>query len=268
VFGFIPGFLPLALALAGIIFYLARVRRDLKFVALVYFICAYWLSTSAFYILSRFRVPLLPVLGIPAGAFIAGNLMLLKSKKRWKFYFFSIPCLLFGLFITMVAYDGYQEYLEAYISAIARPSGVSLKIDDGKYMYLDNSPYSCGGWRVLKMKRGMFCAKKFAVPAEMNFSGAVFSLFLFCENPGEAEFRLNGKKHTIDFSKGLFEKKFSISQFSDLIKFELVRSSAEIYIFTDSRRNYGRTHINGKKTKSEIVCRLYGLKNNYTGKSK
>jgi hypothetical protein len=248
------------LAISGMLLLSPGLRRNKKQAMLYYFIVAYWMATAAFYILSRFRAPLIPLLGIMAGAYLE-RCVYLSQKKKQRLLKFALPCLLVGFFICYASYDVYRFGYESAIMRIVRPNGVIVEVSPTETMALDNGPETFGGWSYVKFEPYKVLEKKFSGLGE-GYKRARFELNVFWESPGMAELEINGQKEYIISDR----QKFAIEKFNipfpedDTVKIRLLRSSAPVNLIMDGQRNYGRTFIDGKKQNAELVCRIYCYK--------
>jgi 4-amino-4-deoxy-L-arabinose transferase-like glycosyltransferase len=161
IIGLIPASIIIALAISGMLLLSPGLRRNKKQAMLYYFIVAYWMATAAFYILSRFRAPLIPLLGIMAGAYLE-RCVYLSQKKKQRLLKFALPCLLVGFFICYASYDVYRFGYESAIMRIVRPNGVIVEVSPTETMALDNGPETFGGWSYVKFEPYKVLEKKFS----------------------------------------------------------------------------------------------------------
>lgn len=92
---------------------------------LYYFICAYWAAAALFYILSRFRAPVLPLVAVAGGGYVGWMFRRWKRNPggRRKLLLYGGAALLAGFWLTSSSYDFYRENLEAGIMRLVRPDG-------------------------------------------------------------------------------------------------------------------------------------------------
>lgn len=235
----------LPLALAGMFLFAGAFRKKaLKARAYLYgFVLLYWGAIAVFYILSRFRAPILPLCSVFAGAFAA--LLFLKWKK-WERQkrCLVLLALASALFLTIGAYDLYGDKAEPFMMRLCRPHGTLVK--DG---VLDNGPFTCGGWTVSELRPGTRIAKRFDTSRE---SGKVrWQLF---SQGGFLIFKVNGKEHSME----LPAQGNAFAEFEAPSKFEIEILSAPEKTFAvfDKRRNYGRSWLNGETLPAEWVMRF------------
>ena len=229
------------------------IKAHPKIYLTLYFILFYNLATSAFYNLSRFRAPLIPLLAVFAGAFVSFAFKYAKISKR---NILSVVfCLLIALFIVIFSFDFYCTVYEAKVMSFLRPNGTC--VDLGSYTMLeDNGPRSFGGWEIIPFNKNIQIIKDFSLPEEYkdrhNF---IFSLPIIWAKPGRAQLLVNGK--TIDISSDKMGKKnyeFTINKPS--ITFSLINSNVQLVLLVDYQRDYGRTVINNQTEPFELVSFL------------
>ncbi len=259
--GIVPTGAIMALGLAGMIFIAGRIfrKKDTKLFLLVYFILSFWAGTAIFYILCRFRLPAIPLLAI-SGAVMVNHFWQTRSRNCRKAYRATFP-LLIGTFICFTAYDNYRQYLEAGIIRMVRPNGVSVEVASGKLMFLDNGPFTFGGWSSLELEPGATITKLFpaVVTSGRKFKLVELEFSLIFDDPGNALLEVNGEKRNFSSSrKGIKTETFNIPFKNDgIINIKLISSDTKIFCLIDRQRNYSRTLINGENPGGELVCRLF-----------
>ncbi len=247
-------------ALAGLYILLWRSlkKHDLKILLLMYFILAYCSATAAFYILSRFRAPIIPLMAILGGIFVNRAWRVCKNDRH-HLYSPYIIAFCISTFLCFMAYDIYRTEYEATIMREVRPNGVSVSMADGKMMYLDNGPRTFGGWIQAPMRRGIALKKEFKIRKLFKGAVAELEILLIFTAPGEVTLRINKElKKFIVPRPGAVKKTFSISLPSTgTVKIDLVSSTCPVGFLIDTQRDYGRSRINNRPIKGEIVCRLF-----------
>ncbi len=259
--GIIPTGVIIAMALAGMIgSIVAMCMRQQKLYLLVplYMVVAYWGATAAFYILGRFRLPVLPLLAVFGGIFLVWFYEL-RMKKAMEAYMLGGAAMVFGVFITFSAYDMYRYNFEARVVSGVRPDGVRVKMADGKMMYLDNGPATFGDWQAEEFQPNMVIKKVFSVDKNLPVTAAEFELTLAAEYPGTTVLSINGEKHDFVFETGgSIAKKFTLPKpKADTVEIRIVSSPQPMFYLIDYQRDYGRTIINNQPVKGELVCRLF-----------
>ena len=143
------GFLPIGgLALAGMALALWR-RHHRRFVLVaIAMIAVYCGSIVLFYILARFRVPLLPWLcGFAGYALIrAWDDYRRYRRERPRRLLATLGLVLAGLLLAGGAYDVYRYGLEKRVVAVVRPDGTRLNLGN-RLVIFDHGPRTFGGWR-------------------------------------------------------------------------------------------------------------------------
>lgn len=137
---------------------------------------AYCFGTVLFYMLARFRVPLVPLLCVFGGAgvqrvVVLGRAWRLKRLGRERVLQHALAFCL-SLFFVFGAFSLYQARIERHLVRWARPDGVACESADSVLLY-DHGPVSCGGWRFMVIPPGGMQLRKYfsfapaiALPAE------------------------------------------------------------------------------------------------------
>ncbi|OGV34342.1 MAG: hypothetical protein A2020_04665 [Lentisphaerae bacterium GWF2_45_14] len=256
----IPNYFAIFPGLAGFIAFLlyAIKRRNPKLLILLYFIAAYTMATALFYILGRFRLPCIPLMGITAGGFFYFFFKAFVKKKRMMFYSFFVAFCFAG-FISFASYDLYRGGLEKNIIRLVRPDGIRIDVLPNRFVYLDNGPVTCGGWIPQELKSGDTLRKKFMIREKGPFIKSVMTIRLFWESEGFAELETNGMPFTIKSgTAGLKEHEIPVVINNDgFVRLTLNKiGSAKVFYITDLQRDYGRTFINDEKSPGELVSFL------------
>lgn len=263
--GIIPTGLIIALAIAGmVVAIIAMSMRQQKLYLLIplYMVIAYWGATAAFYILCRFRLPVLPLLAVFGGIFPVWFYEF-RQKKAMEAYMIGGAAMVFGVFITFSAYDMYRYNFEARVISSVRPNGVRIKMSDGRIMHLDNGPATFGDWQVEEFVPNMVIKKVFSVNKDQVSTAAEFELTLAAEYPGTTVVEINGEKHDFIFEAGgPNTRKFSLDKpGTDTVEVRILSSSQPVFFLIDYQRDYGRTLINNQPCRGELVCRLFRINN-------
>jgi hypothetical protein len=232
-------------------------KRDMKVLLLMYFILSYCFATMAFYILSRFRAPLIPLLAI-LGAIFINHVYRICKRDRKQLYIPYIIAFSISSMVCFLAYDTYRRDYEIDVMKQVRPNGVIVPMDK-KTMYLDNGPQTFGGWEAVPFAPGLKFKKEFKINDFSKDDKAELGFDLIFEAPGEVELLVNGEsKRIISSHPGRVRKNISIQLPSTgTINIKIVSSNCPVWFFVDTQRNYGRSEFYGKKINGEIVCRLF-----------
>lgn len=248
----------MAAGLAGMILLIIRLfrKKSLKLFLFLYFILSFWAATAVFYILCRFRLPVIPLLAICA-AVLLNYFWRFRSKNPGRAYRSAIP-LIIGVYICFTAYDDYRQRFESRIIRKVRPNGVSVEVSPGRLMCLDNGPFTFGGWTTVEIPPGTSIKKIFPV-AGRKFKSAELELTLFFEDAGNAELDINGEKKNFSSSqKNAKTETFNIPYKADGgVNIKLISANTRVFCLIDRQRNYSRTMINGENPGGELVCRLF-----------
>ena len=235
----------LVLGLAGLLSYLCRAfaRRRLALLWLCYVVLGYWAATAAFYNLSRFRAPILPLLAVFAGLFLVGIAAGFKRRGIvgiWR----SAAIALLAVFVVYSGFDTYRSFDPAIMRAV-RPHGV--RVDN---MYLDSGPLTYGVWEDKPLLRGDVYTKEFSAP---DVAGEVEVTF-YSAKPGIVRLLVDGTERGVNATRGVFTERFPIS--GNKVVIEVVEPSGASLVF-DLGRDYGRTTKNGTPMNAELVARLF-----------
>ncbi|MDR0931996.1 MAG: glycosyltransferase family 39 protein [Victivallales bacterium] len=247
----------LPLGLSGLLLILAQARRkrEVRLFLLVYFVAAYWAGTALFYILSRFRAPILPMVAIAAGFFVAWVI------RRWKLDpTRRKESLLYGgltfvamFYLVSSSYDFYRVNLEPYLMRIVRPDGTCVSYG-GRAYQLDYGPMTFGGWETIEMKPHQRLSKQFPgffAPGEVEW-------IILTENPGNISFRVSGKFVSRNADKAGFTRlRFEVSPQNEGFTIEIVRYTGKHLLLYDTQRDYSRSQLDGMPLKGEYLMRLY-----------
>jgi len=236
----------LVLALAGLLSGARRAwkRRRAAWWFLAYIIVGYWAATAAFYNLSRFRDPILPVAAVMAALFTVTAFRRFRLNRRG-FYLSAIPPLLIAVFVVCCGFDFYTFYCEAAVMRTVRPAGVH-----SGDMVLDNGPLSFGDWTEFEPGARDVIEKRFAGvsgPAELE-------LTVWSKTSGEIKLFIDGAGRRFALTAGENHIVFPVR---DASKIELVVERLPGCLVIDRRRDYGRTLINSRPAGGELVARLY-----------
>ena len=252
-----PGII-IALGLAGMLLMMKKLRKS-ALLALYITVIFYWGATAAFYNLSRFRAPILPMIAVFAGIFAAE---IIKHSKRddWKFIrSYGVLALLVGGFITFGAYEFYRTVLEKNILSIVRPSGTRLALPDGRFVQFYHGPMTFGGWNFMELKNGDLVSVKF--PAALNTTPGKKEIELSVQSTQTGILALNvsGTPVNLNFSSVDFRKIPVVlpDDFSgDTVNIKVVFNSAQAGFIADTQRNYNASSVNQQPLNGEIVIRI------------
>ncbi len=253
------------LALAGLVWLLPRAwqKHSLGYFLLSYFIIAYAVAVAAFYNLSRFRAPILPILAV-AGAW---GLTVFWRKRRQgrRIYWRYGLALAFGAFFTFAAFDYYRLFLESRVMCLVRPNGVTERLETGEWMQLDHGPQTFGQWVGVDLKSGMKLVKNFPPLTAAAGPAAEVEITFLASKPGRLQFSLNGTDRTVEFPAAEFRSGLALktARFPVVLNAGndltlAVKSVAgDIAVLADCQRDYGRSKLDGEALGAEWVMRLF-----------
>jgi hypothetical protein len=144
---------------------------------------------------------------------------------------------------------------------IARPEGVHVELLQGTYMYLDNGPFTFGGWQPIEFTQGTTIEKRFFITSELlnKLPEHELELTFASEEQGIATIIINNKRHELIFDKsGVITQKYKIAPLTQpVISITLENANTKIFTYIDIQRNYSRSFFGGKNLDGEFVMRLY-----------
>ncbi|MBE6372306.1 MAG: hypothetical protein E7055_09575 [Lentisphaerae bacterium] len=262
---FLPSSVLLFLGLAGLLSWFCRRGRTMRrrpYLLLTAAILLYALSISAFYILARFRVPVMPLLAASGGVFIAG---LLRRNP------FSIRIRLIGLgalavFIVFGFMPLYSMVYEPLVISAVRPLGVQTEFEtspydwpdqpDGPYLLItDHSSALKGGWGGIGSN---FTVIKTFLPKRPPRGGRALLVLPVFGPEGSAVLTVNGERQSVRVRKNLICAEVPVRYENGKIQLDITLSEAvgDWTCAMDSRRDYGRTLFNGKPAPCELAAFL------------
>ena len=261
---FLPTGVLLALGLAGVLcgFYQGYFRRRTGFLILTAFIVLYALSISAFYILARFRVPVLPLIAAAGGVFLTRLLRRLSFGIR-------VRLIGLGALALFLVYGFMTLYAAAYeplIASAIRPYGVQTRFETSPYEWPDQpgGPYRLiadhssvlrGGW--LGAGQNFTAVKRFRLQDTPRGNRALLVLPVFGED-GAVTLTVNGEQQRIVVKDRQIcaEVPCRIENGEAVLEITLSGPAGEWTCAVDARRDYGRTVFDGKPVAHELVAFL------------
>ena len=236
----------LALALAGMFLFAGRsFSSGMRRRGYLYCFCViYWGAVALFYILSRFRAPIIPLTQVFAGAFLTSLILRWKKWERNRKVLWLL-CLAAGAFFTVRAYDLYADNLEPALMRAFRPAGTVTETG-----LLDNGPFTCGAWNTAELAPGARIGKKIVAPAGRRGS---WKWQVVSNSGGPMIFRINGTETLHTLVPGMNELTFPGPE---EIAVEIVAAPQGCAAVFDARRDYGRSTLDGKPLRGEWVMRF------------
>ena len=267
-FGFIRTFIILILGGAGLVFFLPSIfRKNRVFIVPFLIFTIYWISISLFYILGRFRAPILPVLAVYGGCL--GAIIYSYSTEKGRNVAIALLLIIIFPFLVFKGYNFYRYNLESRVHKFVNPEGIDVKLGDSE-MIFDNGPALYGSWDILLLHSGETIEKYFILPRSLNELKTVrFEMPLFFKQAGNAKLNINGKEYKVKKDKpGRVLVKYSVDVKSKKGNLDLSDSTlnieigvkevtGDVYCACDRQRDYGRTFIDDKKVPCELVGRIF-----------
>ncbi len=254
-----------SLGITGIILTVFNKRRNLREQSFAWFTLLYMIATVAFYILARFRVPILPVLCILGSIPISQLLRQIKKKptvRQKRVGAFTLATLLFSIGFVGWGSDIYRFCFESAIIKMVRPSGthISLETEDS---YKDHGPQSFGGWFPQQLEKVKKIDKVFVIDDQFDDKNRTRLRFplLYVESQ-QQELILVLKQDSRSVSKTLpiksgfqwvdIDIQNSVEKSTDntmYITLEFPGNTNGIHLIFDIQRYYERSIINGRPNK-------------------
>ena len=254
-----------ALGLAGMILSLIYHPRNKKILFTNALVIIYCLSTVLFYILARFRLPIVPLLC----GFSAYSVVLFYRRLQGYFFknhsgrnFWFIGLLFFTTFLFVHSgFDLYRMFWEKRVIRFVRPNGIQLRFPE-KSIIKDHGPLPFGGWVHMPMKSVNHIEKTFVLKKQPSspenvglrfpvtcLSPATFSVVSTIDGANRSEvseqIAVEPGFHWVEIKIGSeinLHKRNSIK-----ISLELTPLDEGLSIFFDSQRFYGRTVVDDKE---------------------
>ncbi len=257
-------FLIFALGASGVLYFLRRAwkDRDRKILMLYGFFFSFYLAVIVFYILSRFKAPVIPLLAIFGGGILWSQYNDWKSAESKAKIITAGKCLLWllaGFWLSCAAYNTYRQ-CEPAVNRIIYPDGIALDLNGDTVHYFDYGPFPFGGWCVEEMRPGMKISKKFSGMPDVK--DAQFALMLSSREPVQVLLQVNGVPHPMAFPAIPPEKS---DRRMVLLKAPVINGGltvevaviegGKLYAVYDIQRNYQRSWLNGDSIDGEWVIR-------------
>ena len=155
-----------SLAVAGM--FLCWRLRSPKRLLLYFVVIVYCLGTVLFYILARFRLPVVPFCCVFAGAAVDRAMVVWyarsRSLARQRRVLLTALAFCAAMLVVLRGFTLYQVYCERHVVRWVRPCGVVARTKDGLRVY-DHGPMLYGGWNLVQVPEGGVTVKKtFIVP--------------------------------------------------------------------------------------------------------
>lgn len=269
------GFLPIGgLGLAGLAWALWRQRRQPGVLFAGALVLIYSFSIVLFYVLDRFRVPVLPLFCGFAGYALAELFRIVREYREQQAAYPARRALLnFSVLLAASmalvggGYDCYRLVGEAPVMRLVRPHGVQVDLGD-RWLLMDNGPFSFGGWAPGESPPALARVKKtFVFPPEWAGipSRAILRLPLLGD-PGRTVRVWLGERDLgtypvpppapiVDAQRWLAVE-LPPEALPALAQARQVTLTVSGPIIVDTQRHYGRTTMDGVAAAGELVAHL------------
>ncbi|MBE6398659.1 MAG: glycosyltransferase family 39 protein [Lentisphaerae bacterium] len=253
----------LALGLAGIFWFLPGIKKECKrgrWILLYTFVGIFYLTVVMFYILSRFRAPLLPLLAIFGGGAVCSMINAWRYPAPGKVRLTRMTIVLTLLLGILPVNGGYEWYrdMEPALQRTIHPDGIIMDLQGKNILHFDYGPQPFGGWQNIPVKKGMVIGKQFArigtVPAELRI--------MMCNyEPVSLVMRINGELREFELpppAPGKNEYKMVMMPMENIyngkVQIEILDiSGGELWVVCDHQRDYRRSFLNGRVLPGEWV---------------
>lgn len=268
IFGIVPTGLLIALSLAGFFLAIPRLKKHPGELLLYLFIFLYALATVAFYVLARFRVPVISLFAVGAAVFLADLVRTIrggkKNTRRMLLHF--CPALLAGAYFAWFFYPSYRNAYEPGLTKLTRPDGVRLETAS-MLMAHDNGPNYLDGWMAANLDSGTTFSKTFSAHGMdlSKYSNAYVTVSFFTEQPRAIEVVCNGKRQTVNLTPHdlyrlpLIPVRLGPFPVPEDLTFTFsfpVLAPDQVGLAVDFHRDYGRTTYSGEVFPAEAVVQL------------
>ena len=263
IFGIVPTGLLIALSLAGFFLSFRRVRAHKGELLPHLFIFLYTLATVAFYVLARFRVPVIPLFAVGAAMFVSDLIRTAKAGRRntRRLLLHFLPALLGGAYFAWFFYPAYRAWYEPGVMALARPDGVRLETASMLQAH-DNGPNYLDGWAATKLDGTVTVSKSFSARGLdlAKYSKAYVTATFCTDRPLMLDAVCNGREDTVLLAqKGLNPVRLGPFPVSPELEFSFSFPGLppdRVLLAVDFQRNYGRTVYNGEVFPAEAVLTM------------
>ncbi len=248
----------LTMALAGMFWFIPVIRKSRKKLYLLYgFVLSFYVAVIVFYILSRFKAPVLPLLAIFCGGVSAEWCFWVKRAFRKKVLHILLTLLLGYLFVNGM-YDIYRD-MEPGINRVLYPEGMVLDMNGPDIHHFDYGPMPFGAWKSIELRPGMVLEKQFY---NLGDQPADICLMLSSFGASGIKMLVNNRSVSFDFPELLPGKsdrkmvRFPAFIYQGRVQIVIEEVYGEkIYALCDFQRNWFRSSLNGEVLSGEWVMR-------------
>ncbi|MCM8535703.1 MAG: glycosyltransferase family 39 protein [Lentisphaeraceae bacterium] len=220
-------------------------------------------SVVLFYILSRYKVPLVPIMCIFTGAEIFALREVFLSNPSRKKVFLEFSRVIVAIWIVYRLFNLYRETLEPTIHRFVAPEGRVFETNEAKY-FSDGNLLFYGGWLFNRVETTDVLQKTFVDKLSKPCRG-LLRLYMGAKSSGQLTLRIiqNGKltvsDHTFPYPKGdWLAIPVDLAPTGDeQIEFIIeVKTTSDLSFCFTPQRNYQRSMLNGKLIDGEWIMQL------------
>lgn len=253
----------LALGAGGMLWFLfsrrQREKKSKNLLLLYAFTIVFYLSVVVFYILSRFKAPLLPFLTVFAAGAISQWFEMRRQKQR-RDMVLAAASLISGVWLSTSAYDLYRS-CEKYIWQYLYPRGIVMDLNGENILHFDHGPKPYGGWKDVRLTPGMTLIKNFPAAGKGNIPAEI-QLMMRNINEVKIKISLNGRVlgFTLPpYTPGKSDRKMvrlpGMLHDGNLYIMVLEISGGDLWCSFDRQRDYGRSRLDNNPLPGEWVVR-------------
>ena len=232
------------------------------------FVALFCLANVLFYILSRFRVPIIPILcgfcGFSIITLFQSTRNFLRKQRDRNRCLLQYTICLFCLVFVGFGFSSYRNYWEKIVIRLVRPNGVVLHLGNNASVK-DHGPVTFGGWEAMPIESEISIVKQFYFPNSEQQS-SLYTVRFPLYSPTNSSIKINFSKKRnpnpdqiihVKIKQGLnwIEQKVDSNQL--VIKDDQLELntrikviSGEISLIFDNQRDYQRTKVVGQNKNS------------------
>jgi 4-amino-4-deoxy-L-arabinose transferase-like glycosyltransferase len=248
-----------SLALGGMLMALMTLRHRALVVYGVAFVMLYSASIILFYVLARFRLPLVPVLCVFAGYPPALLWQHVRRRKKRKPDIWYVSAIVLATAFVCIGFDAYTSTYESTVIRLVRPNGVVVQLPD-RIVLKDHGPLTFGQWGA---GGGVAFDKTFVLPDDVELRSPQIRFAI-----------MGAEKITID---GVETVAMADMQGINWVTYDLQPSNYDVAVdgksvvvrvaasssaqppatvIVDFRRDYGRSRYSTTDEHGEVVAEL------------
>ncbi|MCH2208404.1 MAG: glycosyltransferase family 39 protein [Lentisphaerales bacterium] len=241
-----------------LLYYLFNFRKSgktlLSWVSLVYIG-----STVLFYVLSRYKLPIIPLMSVIAAYEFRRWYLLLKENDSRKKTFLAVSFLI-AVFTVVRSFSFYQENIEAAVNRMARSEGNQFQTEKSRHVKDHNNSLR-GGWINYMLKPNETITKNFAVSESFEGGKGVIRLYAAVDakqpSPTVVVVEHAGKTYR---KRLMFHSRWievDVEEVNPQKDFKIrLASNVPAAIFYTPQRDFGRSLINDRLLDGEWIIQL------------